>query len=119
MGEEMLITCPACGQMVNEVRGRITTHDSTPPCRACCTASGSRVPKAPPKITKGQFTENRVPDPVLPFGKYQGQRASAVKDVRYLDWMLGLDNLNQPFRGELTRHLESRSDWQNLELEDE
>lgn len=34
-----------------------------------------------------------APNPIIPFGKYKGQRAGDIGDVAYLDWMLGLDNL--------------------------
>ena len=58
-----------------------------------------------------------APNPILPFGKYKGQRAGDVDDVGYLDWMLSLDNLREPFKTQLKEHLESRDDWKRYEPE--
>jgi hypothetical protein len=56
------------------------------------------------------------PNPVIPFGKFKGERASEVK-IEYLDWMIGLENLREPFKSELLAHLHSRSDWKGMDDE--
>ena len=56
---------------------------------------------------------DKIPDPVLPFGKYRGSLASSVRDVAYLDWLLGI--AKEPFKTELQKHLDRRPDWQNYE----
>jgi hypothetical protein len=48
-------------------------------------------------------------NPEIPFGQYKGQRAASVTDVRYLDWLLG--KAWEPFRTQLSDHLQGRADW--------
>lgn len=54
------------------------------------------------------------PDPVIPFGKYRGKRASEVDDVAYLDWMLGL-RLHEPFKSDFEEHMGQRQDWKDYD----
>ncbi len=56
-------------------------------------------------------------DPILPFGKHKDKHASDV-DAHYLDWMIGLENLREPFKSQLLAHLETRADWKRLGDED-
>jgi len=53
------------------------------------------------------------PDPVIPFGKHEGSKASDI-DVEYLDWLLGQDWLFEDLKDQLQQHLEGRQDWRQM-----
>ena len=66
----------------------------------------------PDRPTLSAPTPSSSVDPVIPFGKYVGQRASEVTDISYLDWMVGV--AHEPFKSLLESHLQNRQDWQAL-----
>jgi hypothetical protein len=56
---------------------------------------------------------------VVPFGKFKGrtidQVASTDDGLKYLDWMVGLDDLREPFKTDLTTYLAKPSVSQELD----
>ena len=54
-----------------------------------------------------------TPDPVIPFGRHEGKYASQI-DVKYLDWLIGLDWLNRKLENEILAHLKTRDEWKRM-----
>lgn len=54
-------------------------------------------------------------DPILPFGKYKGQRCSDVP-VSYLDWLIGQDWMDEKkdLKEAIIDHLHTRPEWREL-----
>ncbi|HUS46136.1 MAG TPA: DUF3820 family protein [Phycisphaerae bacterium] len=53
-------------------------------------------------------------DFIMPFGKYQGKLLSDIP-TKYLDYMLGLNNLWPGTRAAILAHLRTRGNWQRME----
>jgi uncharacterized protein (DUF3820 family) len=55
-------------------------------------------------------------EPVMPFGKYRGKALSECP-VRYLDWVLGLDNLDPKLKKDILDYLQGCAEWQQMKDE--
>jgi len=55
---------------------------------------------------------------VMPFGKYTGRPLSEIS-TKYLDYVLGTDNLWESTENAILTELNKRTDWNDETLEDE
>jgi len=55
---------------------------------------------------------------VMPFGKYTGRPLSEIP-TKYLDYVLGLDNLWESTENAILSELNKRTDWNDGSMEDE
>jgi uncharacterized protein (DUF3820 family) len=53
-------------------------------------------------------------DPIIPFGKHKGKRASDCP-VSYLDWLIGQDWLKPELKEQVEAHLQTRPEWQRMD----
>jgi len=56
---------------------------------------------------------NDESDPIMPFGKYKGERISEIS-TDYLDWVIGQIWLEKSICHAIKRNLEARSDWRAI-----
>lgn len=59
------------------------------------------------ELTYEELMDDVPADPVIPFGKHFGKYASQV-GIEYLNWLVAQPWLQEPLKGELRDHLETR-----------
>lgn len=58
-------------------------------------------------LTYEDFMDEVAPDPIIPFGKHRGKYAGQI-DIDYLEWLVGQQWVQEPLKGEIRDHLETR-----------
>ncbi len=62
-------------------------------------------------LTYEELMAEVAPDPIIPFGKHRGKYAGQI-DIEYLEWLIGQQWVQEPLKGEIRDHLETRKEPQ-------